>query len=36
MFGPGAYRPDSTEGITAIADLPSPEIGNGSKVTLCL
>ena len=26
MFGPGAYRPDSTEGITAIADLPLPEI----------
>ena len=22
MFGPGAYRPDPTEGITAIADLP--------------
>jgi hypothetical protein len=21
MFGPGAYRPDPTEGITAIADL---------------
>ena len=26
MFGPGAYRPDPTEGITAIADLPPPEI----------
>jgi hypothetical protein len=26
MFGPGAYRPDRTEGITAIADLPPPEI----------
>jgi hypothetical protein len=26
MFGPGAYRPDPTEGITAIADLPQPEI----------
>src|SRR5262249_40617011 len=26
MFGPGAYRPDATEGITAIADLPPPEI----------
>ena len=26
MCGPGAYRPDPTEGITAIADLPHPEI----------
>ena len=26
MFGPGTYRPDPTEGITAIADLPQPEI----------
>jgi hypothetical protein len=26
MFGPGAYRPDPTEGIPAIADLPPPEI----------
>src|SRR3989442_3402539 len=26
MFGPGAYRPNPTEGITAIADLPPPEI----------
>ena len=26
MLGPGAYRPDPTEGITAIADLPLPEI----------
>jgi hypothetical protein len=26
VFGPGAYRPDPTEGITAIADLPQPEI----------
>ena len=26
MFGPGAYRPDPTEGITAIANLPPPEI----------
>jgi len=24
MFGPGTYRPDPTEGITAIADLPQP------------
>ncbi len=26
MFGPGAYRPDPTEGMTALADLPQPEI----------
>jgi len=26
VFGPGAYRPDPTEGITAIADLPQPEM----------
>jgi hypothetical protein len=26
MFGPGAYRPDPTEGMTAMADLPPPEI----------
>ena len=26
MFGPGAYRPDPTEGMTAIADLPQPEM----------
>ena len=26
MCGPGAYRPDPTEGMTAIADLPAPEI----------
>ena len=26
MFGPGAYRPDPTEGITALAELPQPEI----------
>jgi predicted nucleic-acid-binding Zn-ribbon protein len=26
MFGPGTYRPDPTEGITTIADLPPPEI----------
>jgi hypothetical protein len=26
MFGPGAYRPDPSEGITAPADLPPPEI----------
>jgi hypothetical protein len=26
VFGPGAYRPDPSEGITAIADRPQPEI----------
>jgi hypothetical protein len=26
MFGPGAYRPDASEGISAIANLPQPEI----------
>ena len=26
MFGPDAYRPDPTEGITVLADLPQPEI----------
>ena len=26
MFGPGAYRPDPTEGMTAIADLPQSEL----------
>src|SRR2546429_2019315 len=26
MFGPGVYRPDPSEGITATADLPQPEI----------
>jgi hypothetical protein len=26
MFGPGAYRPDSTEGIATLVDLPPPEI----------
>ena len=26
MFGPGEYRPDPSEGITAPADLPQPEI----------
>src|SRR5918912_1148275 len=31
MFGPGAYRPDPTEGITAIADLPPPEIVSSSR-----
>jgi hypothetical protein len=31
MFGPGVYRPDPTEGITAIADLPPPEIVPASR-----
>ena len=31
MFGPGAYRPDPTEGITTIADLPPPEIVPSSR-----
>ena len=31
MFGPGAYRPDPTEGMTAIADLPPPEIVSSSR-----
>jgi len=31
MFGPGAYRPDPTEGMTAIADLPPPEIVPSSR-----
>ncbi len=26
MFGPGAYRPDPTEGITQREDLPAPQI----------
>ena len=26
MFGPGEYRPEPSEGITAPADLPQPEI----------
>jgi transposase len=26
MFGPGEYRPDPTEGITRIEDLPAPKI----------
>jgi hypothetical protein len=31
VFGPGTYRPDPTEGITAIADLPQPEIVPSSR-----
>jgi hypothetical protein len=26
MFGPGVYRPDPSEGMTATADLPQPEM----------
>jgi hypothetical protein len=26
MFGPGAYRPDPTEGLTLVEDLPPPKI----------
>ena len=33
MFGPGAYRPDSTEGMTTIADLPPPEIVPASRTS---
>src|SRR5437899_3839813 len=31
MFGPGAYRPDPTEGTTAIVDLRPPEIVPSSR-----
>jgi hypothetical protein len=31
MFGPGASRPDPTEGIPAIAALPPPEIVPSSR-----
>src|SRR2546426_10410789 len=31
MFGPGAYRPAPTEGMTALADLPQPEIVLSSR-----
>jgi hypothetical protein len=34
MFGPGAYRPDPTEGITAIANLPPPEIVSSKRTYL--
>jgi len=34
MFGPGAYRPDPSEGITLPADLPPPEIVPYSRNTL--
>lgn len=30
-MGPGEYRPDVTEGITAIEDLPAPKIGQRSR-----
>ena len=35
MFGPGAYRPDPTEGMTAIVDLPPPEIVAYSRTYQC-
>ena len=31
MFGPGTYRRDPSEGITAIADLPPPELVPSSR-----
>ena len=31
MFGPRTYRPDPTEGITALAELPQPEIVPSSR-----
>jgi hypothetical protein len=31
MCGPGAYRPDPTAGITAIANLPPPEIVSSQR-----
>ena len=31
MLGPGAYRPDPTEGMTTTADLPPPEIVPSSR-----
>ena len=31
MSGPGTYRPDPTEGITALAELPQPEIVSYSR-----
>ena len=31
MCGPGAYRPDPTEEMTAIADVPPPEIVPSSR-----
>ena len=31
MCGPGASRPDPTEGMTAMADLPPPEIVPSSR-----
>src|SRR5215471_19024782 len=34
MFGPGAYRPDPSEGITVPADLPQPEIVSYSRNNL--
>src|SRR5712692_9214853 len=31
VFGPGAYRPDLSEGIITIADLPQPEMVSYSR-----
>ena len=31
MVGPGVYRPDPTEGMTVIANLPPPEIVPSSR-----
>ena len=31
MLGPGVYRPDPTEGMTAIANVPPPEIVPASR-----
>ena len=31
MRGPGAYRPDPPEGMTAMADLPPPEVVPSSR-----
>ena len=31
MFGPGAYVPDSTEGIVDVKDLPVPQLGLYSR-----
>jgi predicted nucleic-acid-binding Zn-ribbon protein len=33
MFGPGVYRPDPTEGTTAIADVPPPELVSCSRTS---
>jgi len=33
MCGPGGYRPDPTEGITAMAALPPPELVPASRTS---